>query len=501
MPVFPPVLRRRPAESSFSEAVCTVAEPKPDSISARMAQDTAKREGTTIRRMRLPGNGTAFRLCVAIAGRRDGRQVRHPKATNESAVATCKAELVGTSLRSATTPDTQRAILCTRGGVFPEPTHRALLVHYSALSWYGYNEPIVEDCGRALQSIAGDVIAERIMNVLVTGGTGFVGASIVRQLASDGHQVWSLSRQIGGLEPAVQRYWAPFRARITDIAGDITDPKSVNDVFRNCRPSHVVHAAATTSVHDVSAVRRILRVNLSGTINILEAADAHSVSRVLYVSSGAVYGPAAEEDAIHEHAPLRGNGAYARTKIAGEKLCNLYRHELNRFDTVIVRLGWTYGPMERQMPGSRESMSLVHQVVGLALSGREVRLADLDHVRDWTCVDDVARALSLLLTRSGLRHHVYNLSGGVGISHRQLLHTLARVVPVSFREVRDTDTNVPPSATQGQRGPLSTERLVQDAGFKTSTDLEEGLRHYVHWVQMDARAREREDASAEAGLL
>ena len=335
------------------------------------------------------------------------------------------------------------------------------------------------------------------MNVLVTGGTGFIGANIVRQLASAGHRVWSLSRQVAGLEPAVQRFWAPARTRITAIAGDITDPESVDDAFVRCRPSHVVHAAAFTSGHGASAVRETLRVNLSGTINILQAADAHAVSRVLYVSSAAVYGPTPEGAAIYEDSPLRGTGAYAGTKIAGEEICELYRLELNRFETVIVRLGWTYGPMERPMPEARETMSLVHQVMRMALSGKEIRLAHLDHVRDWASVDDVSRALQSLLTRSELRHHVYNLSGGVGISHRQLLCALAGVVPISFRQVPEANANVPPSSTQGLRGPMNIGRLVRDTCFAPSTDLGEGLRRYMHWLRYDAKVGELTDASEE----
>ncbi len=321
------------------------------------------------------------------------------------------------------------------------------------------------------------------MNVLVTGGTGFIGANVVRHLASEGHRVWCLSRQVGGLEPVLEQFWAPVRARITTITGDITDSDSVDEAFARCRPSHVVHAAATTSGRSVSAARHIIRVNLSGTINILEAADAHAVSRVLFISSAAVYGQTAEEVAIEEDFPLRGTGAYARTKIASEGLCELYRLDLNRIDAVIVRLGWTYGPMERPMPGSRTTMSLVHQIVRMALSGEEVRLAHLGHVRDWASVDDVSRALGALLTRSELPRHIYNLSGGVGVSHRQVLSTLALIVPVSFREVPIEEANIPSSSTEKQRGPLSIERLVHDARLAPTTDLEGGLRRYVRWLR------------------
>ena len=303
------------------------------------------------------------------------------------------------------------------------------------------------------------------MIVLVTGGTGFIGANVVRHLASEGYRVWSLSRHADRLEPVLEEFWATVRSRITVLAGDVTDVDSMNRVFAECRPSHVVHAAAMTSGPSVTGVRDIIRINVSGTINVLDAAGNHAVSRVLYLSSAAVYGQTTEEAAIGENSPLRGSDAYARTKITSEALCELYRLDTNRMDIVIARLGWTYGPMERPLAGSRTRMSLVHQVVQKALAGEEIRLVHLQHVRDWASADDVSRALGELLMQSGLRQHTYNLSGGVAVSHYQLLSTLARIIPVSFRQVPMQDANIPSSATEQGRGPLSIESLVRDTGL------------------------------------
>ena len=327
------------------------------------------------------------------------------------------------------------------------------------------------------------------MNVLVTGGTGFIGANVVRHLASEGHQVLCVSRQVGGLEPELERFWGPVRDRVAAIACDTTDPDSVDEVFARYRPSHVVHAAAVTAGRSVPSAQQINRVNVSGTVNVLEAAESHAVRRVLVISSAAVYGQTAEEVAIEENAPLRGTGAYARTKIESERLCVSYRLDPNHIDAVIVRLGWTYGAMERPMPGTRETMSLVHDVVRLALDGEEIRLAHLEPVRDWASIDDIAQALGALLTRNGLRRHIYNLSGGVGVSHRQLLSTLARIVPISFREVPKEEANIPSSATEKRRGPLSIQRLINDTHLSPMSDLESGLRRYVRWVRRDAGVR------------
>ena len=321
------------------------------------------------------------------------------------------------------------------------------------------------------------------MIVLVTGGTGFIGANVVRLLASEGHRVWSLSRQADGLEPALEDFWAPVRSRITAIAGDVTDASSMNEVFARCQPSHVIHAAAMTSVHSVPAVKEIIRINVLGTVNVLEAAEVHGASRVLYISSAAVYGETAEETAIGEDFPLRGTSAYAKSKIASEALCEAYQLDLNCMEVVTVRLGWTYGPMERPMTGSRTMMSLVYQVVERALDGEEIRLASLQNVRDWASIDEVSRVLGELLGHRGLRQNIYNLSGGIAVSHSELLTTLARIVPVSFRQVPIHEANISSESTASRRGPLDIESIVHDAGLGPLTNLEAGLRRYVRWLR------------------
>lgn len=330
------------------------------------------------------------------------------------------------------------------------------------------------------------------MNVLVTGGTGFVGINIVRRLAAAGHAVLCMSRRAGQHDPVCDRFLAPVRDRVALISGDVGNAASLEAVWTAHRPTHIVHAAAITPTREmeVSMARTIINANLMGTVNVLEAARKERVHRVVFISSSAVYGETDEDVAISETAPLKIWGLYSIAKEASEKLCAYYT-ELHAFDTVVLRVGWAYGPMERPMVDSRYNMSLAYHAVNLALDGEEIRLVHLDHLRDWIYIEDLAEAVGTILEAPLQPHAVYNLSGGRGYTHRDLLETLKRVIPIRYRQVTEAAANVPPLLTRKRRGPTSMTRLQADTSYRPQFSLEEGLRRYVEWARREREQDQR----------
>jgi nucleoside-diphosphate-sugar epimerase len=327
------------------------------------------------------------------------------------------------------------------------------------------------------------------MKVLVTGGTGAVGINIVRVLAEAGHDVLCLSRRAGEPDPARDRFWATARDRIALLPGDVGSAEVLAAIFEMHRPTHVVHAAAITPTADMErqSAPMVLQANLMGTVHVLEAVRRSGIRRLVYVSSGAVYGETDETVTVDETAPVRPAGLYAIAKDTSERLC-AYLGRLHDIDWTALRVGWVYGPMERPMAGSRLTMSLAYACARLAAAGEEVRLAHLDAVRDWIHAEDVGRAVLAVLTRPSLPSRIYNLSGGVAVSHRTLLDTLGRVTPVRYRHVHEAEANVPPAVTRPRRGPLSIARLAAETGFRPHLSLERGLRTYVEWTQQEERA-------------
>jgi UDP-glucose 4-epimerase len=321
------------------------------------------------------------------------------------------------------------------------------------------------------------------LKILIIGGTGFIGANLTRYLAAKGNQVWCFSNSVVQHDALLETFWKPYRSQIVSITGDVTDRNSVKKAFSICQPSHVVHLAAITSSNPGEpSIENFVEVNILGTINVLEAATSYRIGRFIYVSSAAVYGRTEESIKIKEDIELNGTGSYAMTKIASESFCKDWGNS-ESIKPVIVRLGGSYGPMERPLAGSRNKMSLVYELVTKALSDTDIRLADLDHARDWIFVEDVSHALESLLKQNILKYQIYNLSSGVTITHRELLTALAKVIPVSFRQVGSTEANIPSYLTGKIRGAMSIERLLLDTCFVPTTNLEKGLKLYINWIR------------------
>jgi UDP-glucose 4-epimerase len=322
------------------------------------------------------------------------------------------------------------------------------------------------------------------MIVLVTGGTGAVGINIVRVLAGAGHDVLCLSRRASEADAARDRFLAPVAGKVRMVAGDVGDLASLDALWAQHRPTHVVHAAAITPTADMERTMAptILQANIMGTAHVLEAVRRGGAQRVAYVSSAAIYGEYDETIAIEETMPVKPWGLYGIAKDASEKLCAYHAH-LHGTDVVSLRVGWVYGPMERPMAGSRLSMSLAYECVRLALAGDEIRLAHLDHVRDWIHAEDLGRAVLAVLAAPALPNRVYNLAGDRGHTHRALLEALTRSVSVRYRQVPAGEANVPPRQTQKRRGPMSIARLLADTDYRQRYSLEDGLRQYVGWAR------------------
>ncbi len=323
--------------------------------------------------------------------------------------------------------------------------------------------------------------------VLVTGGTGSVGINIVRRLAHDGWLVQCVARRADQVDAARDRFLAPVRDQVVFITGNVGSPEFADAIWKEHRPSHIVHAAAITPTQETerSDGARILETNIMGTVHVLEGAWRARVRRVVYVSSAAVYGQTDEGKAITEDTPLNPQGLYAIAKDACEKLCAYYQ-ALHGLETVALRVGWVYGPMERPMPHSRTHVSLVYEWTRLALAGEEIRMLHLDPVRDWIHADDLARAVGVLLGQDRLGSPLYNLSGGRGYHHREALDTLNRIVPLRYRQVGDpAEANVPPTLSRSRRGPTSSTRLLEESSYRSQFNLEEGLRDYVKWLRED----------------
>ena len=235
------------------------------------------------------------------------------------------------------------------------------------------------------------------MATLVTGGAGFVGSNIVKELASRGHEV--VSFDVSPADDLNLGYLGELHSRVTFVTGNILDPADLESLRQSYEIEKIVHAAVFTVNRvdlETARSRDIVDINVTGTANMLELARLIGPERFIYISSGSMYGMTRGPDQyFNEDDPSKADTLYGITKAASEAITQRYG-ELHGFSTASLRLSTPYGPMER-VTGHRDNMSIPHQWTGRLVRGEPIATDDSDVGRDFTYVLDIASGIATVV--------------------------------------------------------------------------------------------------------
>ncbi|MDQ7828879.1 MAG: NAD-dependent epimerase/dehydratase family protein [Armatimonadota bacterium] len=306
------------------------------------------------------------------------------------------------------------------------------------------------------------------MKVLVTGGAGFIGSHVVAAYRAAGHDVAVVDTLVTGRAEHL-----PDGVRLYRV--DITDP-GLDEVFARERPEvvnhHAARASVTASVRDPAADAR---VNVLGTINVLEQARRAGVRRFLFASTGgALYG---EPEAIPvglDH-PVRPLSPYGAAKAAAETYVALYER-LFGLPAVILRYANVYGP--HQDPHGEAGVVAIFAEAMLA--GRAPTIhGDGTQTRDFVYVEDVAR-LNVLVTERALAG-VFHVATGVEVRVNEIHERLAALTGYA-----GAPQHGPPRPGEVYRIALDPSETVRRLGWRAAVSLEEGLRRTVEWFRARA---------------
>jgi UDP-glucose 4-epimerase len=306
------------------------------------------------------------------------------------------------------------------------------------------------------------------MNVVVTGGAGFIGSNLVDALIARGDDVLVLdditSGYLDNVNPA---------ARL--VQGDVVDPDAVGAAM-----------AGTEVVFHLASVRAVLRsvqeplvadrVNTAGTLNVLESARLAGVRRVVCTSSSSIYGGAGPVP-TPESAPPRPRSPYAVSKLAGELYAQVY-WELHGLETTSLRLFNVFGP--RQRPDSRYAAVIPLFLHALRAGDPLLVHGDGQQSRDFTYVDDaVAAFLAAASAPTGrCAGQSYNIAGGREVSILELLAELQAILGVRA-EARHVAAR--PGDVRRSRADCSAAAV--DLAWGPKVPFRDGLTRTVDWLE------------------
>lgn len=299
-------------------------------------------------------------------------------------------------------------------------------------------------------------------NVLVTGGSGFIGSHLCEELVRKKYTVFALARSAKG----GNLRFLPGSGRLRVRKGSITDTGFLDRVIKTNNIGAVFHlAAALPNANDLENPLPGFKANAEGTLNMLRAAAANGVKRFIYASTMSVYAEPPRRLPVREEHPLAPSTTYSVGKLAGELLCNVYA---SRMRITVLRYGGAYGPRQPDTKVIPRFVKQARSGLPLTLLGSGRQTTDFVYVGD--IVDGTIRALEK--NKLG----TYNLGGGKEHSIREV----AKLI-VAMTGSRSSVVVSKKDADRPFRFFLDIAKARKDLGY-APRPLKEGLRQYLRYL-------------------
>jgi len=301
------------------------------------------------------------------------------------------------------------------------------------------------------------------MKYLVTGGAGFIGSNIVKELLERGEQV----RVLDNFSTGKRENLLPFMGNpnLEVIEGDLRSFHIVRDAVRGC--DYILHQGALPSVpRSIKDPITSNEVNINGTLHILEAAREFGVKRVVFASSSSVYGNNATLPKV-ETMPVAPLSPYALTKYAGERYCQVF-HALYGVETVALRYFNVFGP--NQDPTSQYSAVIPKFIKMIKEGRRPVIYGDGTQSRDFTYVSNNVEANLLACTAPDVAGEVFNIACGERYTLLDLVHTINEILGTRVEPLFE-----PPRPGDVKHSLAGIEKARQKLGFEVKVKFREGL--------------------------
>jgi len=309
--------------------------------------------------------------------------------------------------------------------------------------------------------------------VLVTGACGFIGSHLVERLVREGARVTAFVRYTSRGDIGLLRFAsAEVRDEIAVVAGDLRDADAVRGA---CRGQDLVfHLGALIAIpYSYVHPREVVETNVLGTLNVLEGARAHGVSRVVHTSTSEVYGTA-ERVPIGEDHPRAAQSPYAASKTGADQIARSYHRS---FGTPVATLRPfnTYGPRQ-------SDRAVIPTIIAQALASDRVRLGSLTPTRDLTFVSDTVEGFVRCASAPGAVGEEINLGTGTEITIGALAERIIALVGRPVRITREK-ARVRPAKSEVERLISDYGKAKRILGWKPAVPLDRGLRETIAFVE------------------
>lgn len=328
------------------------------------------------------------------------------------------------------------------------------------------------------------------MNILITGGAGFIGSALIRWLIQHTeHQILNVDKLTYAANlTALDNITHHPRYHFTQT--DITQREALHALFHTFKPNVVIHLAAESHVdRSLAHTEVFMQTNIIGTYQLLEASRSfwqnlpirqQKAFRFLHVSTDEVYGDNSNaEQLFNEYSPYNPSSPYSASKASSDHLVQAWRRSYG-LPTLMTHCSNNYGPY--QFPEK-----LIPLVTQNALAGKPLPIyGNGQQIRDWLYVDDHVRALYMVLTQSAIGEN-YNISGHCLKSNIEVVHAicalleeLAPIKPAQIRRYTDLITHVTDRPGHDVRYAIDASKIRQ-LGWQPQENFESGLLKTIEW--------------------
>jgi UDP-glucose 4-epimerase len=307
--------------------------------------------------------------------------------------------------------------------------------------------------------------------ILVTGGCGLIGSTTIDQLLRDHRpeKIVILDNLNRGTLQNVSKALKDPRVQL--IEGDIRDVPTIHRVSKGM--DAVIHMATLRITACAAEPREALGVMCDGTFNVMEAAQAAGVKKVVTASTASIYGLADIFPTREDHHPYNNRTWYGASKIMLEGLLRSF-NDMYGLPYVALRYFNVYGP--RMDIHGKYTEVLIRWMERIARGEPPLILGDGSTTMDFVYIDDVARA-NILALQSDISDDVFNVASGTETSLNELAATLLSVMGSELKPEYGPERKVNPVS----RRLADTSKAEQLLGFRASVDLREGLERLVKW--------------------